>query len=109
MISLRFAVPAVLIAAAVAACFTYFVTPPPTLEADQLLPPTVPHLKGPDTATTTNIGQGPSAEEQAAAAFQQAAAAILKHAPDAQASAGADGPPITGHIPLPKRRPIPRP
>jgi hypothetical protein len=28
--------------------------------------------------------------------------------PDALAYAGADEPPITGHIPLPKRRPIPR-
>jgi hypothetical protein len=28
--------------------------------------------------------------------------------PDAMAYAGADEPQITGHIPLPKRRPIPR-
>src|ERR1700730_1773912 len=98
MISLRLAVPAVLVAAAVAGCFTYFVTPP--------LPPAVPDIPDPDAGTPTNIGQRPSAEEQAAA-FQQAAKAILKQAPNAQASA--DEPPITGHIPLPKRRPIPRP
>jgi hypothetical protein len=109
MISLRFAVPAVLIAAAVAAWFTYFVTPPPPVEADQLLPPTAPDATGLDTGTSTNIGQRPSAEKQAAAAFQQAAAAILKHLPDAQASAGTNEQPITGHIPLPKGRPIPRP
>ena len=110
MISLRLAVPAVLFAAAVAGCFTYFVTPPPrVVEADQRLPPTGPDMTGPDTGTPTNIGQRPSAEEQAAAAFQRAAAAIQKQAPEAQASAGADESPITGHIPLPKRRPIPRP
>jgi hypothetical protein len=106
MISLRLAVPAVLVAAAVAACLTYLVSPPPPVEAAQRLPPTVPDMPGPDTGTPTNIGQRPSAEEQAAA-FQQAAKAILKQAPNAQASA--DEPPIAGHIPLPKRRPIPRP
>jgi hypothetical protein len=113
MISLRVAVPAVLFAAAAAGYFTHFVTPPPppprVVEADQRLPPTVPDMTGPDTGTLTNIGQRPSAEEQAAADFQRAAAAILKRAPEAQASAGTDEPPITGHIPLPKRRPIPRP
>jgi hypothetical protein len=109
MISLRLAVPAVLAAAAVAGYFTYFVTPPPPVEADQRLPPTVPDMTGPDTGSPTNIDQRPSAEEQAAAAFQRAAAAILRRAQYAQASAGTDEPPITGHIPLPKRRPIPRP
>jgi hypothetical protein len=114
MISLRLAVPAVLVAAAVVGCFTYFVTTPPPLpprvvEADQRLPPTVHDMTGPDAGTPTNIGQRPSAEQQAAAAFQRAAAAILRRAQYAQASAGTDEPPITGHIPLPKRRPIPRP
>ena len=113
MMSLRLAVPAVLVAAAVAGCFTYFVTPPPhhpprVVEVDQRLPPTVPDMPAPDTGTPTNIDQRPSAEEQSAA-FRQAAEAILKQAPDAQASAGTDEPAITGHIPLPKRRPIPRP
>ena len=111
MISLRLAVPAVLVAAAVAGCFTYFVTPPPpprVVEADQRLPPTVPDMTATDTGTPTNIDQRPSAEEQAAA-FRQAAEAIQKQAPDAQASTGTDEPPITGHIPLPKKRPIPRP
>jgi hypothetical protein len=109
MTSPRFAVPAVLVAAAVAACFTYFVTPPPPIEADQRLPPTAPDMTGPNPGTPTNIDQRPSAEEQAAVAFQQAAAAILRQTPDAQASAGTNELPITGHIPLPKRRPIPRP
>ena len=109
MTSLRLAVPAVLVAATLAACFTYFVTPSPPVEADQQLPPTAPDMTGPNTGTPTNIDQRPSTEEQAAVAFQQAAAAILRRLPDAQASAGTNKLPITGHIPLPKRRPIPRP
>jgi hypothetical protein len=108
MISLRLAVPAVFVAAILAGCFAYFVIPPPLprIEVDQRLPPAAPDLKGPDPGGPINIVRGPSAEEPAAA-FLQAAQAILKQAPDAQASA--DEPPITGHIPLPKKRPIPRP
>ena len=110
MTSLRLAVPAVLVAAAAAACFTYFVTPPPAVEADQQLPPTAPDMTAPSTASTpTNFDQRLSAEKEAAAAFQQAAAAILRRLPDAQASASTNKLPVTGHIPLPKRRPIPRP
>jgi len=104
MINLRLAVPGVLVAAAAAGCFTYFVTPPPPVEADQRLP-TAPDTTDPHTGTPTNIDQRPSAEEQSAAAFQRAAAAILRQLPNAQASSE---PPITRHIPLPKRRPIPR-
>jgi hypothetical protein len=109
MIHLRLAVPAVLVAALVAACFSYFVVPPP-VEGDQRLAPTVPDMTNrPDSRTQTNIAQRRSAEDQAVAAFQRAAEAILKRAPNMQASAGADQPPIAGHIPLPKRRPISRP
>ena len=113
MISLRLAVPAVLVAAAVAGCFTYFVTSPPqpppgVVEADQRLPPTSSDIKGPYTGTRTNIDQNPTADERAEA-FLQAAKAILKRAPDAQASADANEPPIAGHIPLPRKRPLPLP
>jgi hypothetical protein len=108
MISLRLAVPAVLVAAAVVGCFAYFVAPPPQLEADERLPSTVPDMTGPDSAIRTSIDQRSSAEDQAAA-FQRAADAILKRARDAQASAGPHETTITGHIPLPKRRPIQRP
>jgi hypothetical protein len=107
MISLRLAVPGVLVAAAAAGCFTYFVIPPPPIEVDQRSPPTAPDMTGPHTGTPTNIYQRPGAEEKAAAAFQQAAAAILRPLPNALASA--DEPPIAGHIPLPKKRPIPHP
>lgn len=100
MISLRLAVPAVLVAAALAGCFTYFVTPPPSQVADQRLPPAG---KMPAAETATSIDRHP----EGADAFLQAARAILQQAPNAQASA--DVPPITRHIPLPKKRPIPRP
>ena len=110
MISLRLAVPAVLAAAIVAGCFTYFVTPPPArVEADQRLPPAVLYSRGPDTTASIRIDQRPSADEKAAAAYQKAAEAILRRAPNVRASAGGDEPPITGPIPLPKRRPITRP
>ena len=110
MISLRLAVPAVLAAAIVAGCFTYFVTPSPArVESDQRLPPTVPNLRGPDTTASTSIDPRPSADEKAAAAYWEAAEAILRRAPNARASAGGDEPSITGPIPLPKRRPITRP
>jgi len=105
LISLRLAVPGVLVAAAAAGCFTYFVDPTPPVEADQRLPPTAPDTTGPHTGT--RIDQRPSAKEEAATAFQQAAVAILRPLPNAQTSP--DEPPITGHIPLPKKRPIPRP
>ena len=104
MITLRLAIPAVLAAAAVAGCFTYFVTPPTRVEADQLLPPTVPNLLGPDTTASTSTDRlNPSAEEKAAEAYLEAAEAILRR--NARASAGTDEPPMTGRIPLPKSRP----
>jgi hypothetical protein len=104
MISLRLAVPAVLVAAAVAGCFTYFVTRPPPEEPDQRLPP-AGKMSEVDMGTPTNIDQRQSADK--ANAFRQAAEAILKQLPNAQASA--NEPPITGHIPLPKSRPPPLP
>ena len=110
MITLRLAVPAVLTAAAVAGCFTYLVTPQPArVEADQRMPPLVPNLRGPDTTVSTSIDQRPSAEEKVAAAYREAAEAILRRAPNARASTVTDEQPITGRIPLPKSRPITRP
>ena len=115
MVILRFAVSAILAAAAAAGCFTYFVTPSPArVEADQRLPLTVPNLRGPDTTASIRVDQRPSADEpsadeKAAAAYQKAAEAILRRAANAQATAGADESPITAPIPLPKRRPITRP
>ena len=108
MISLRLAVPAALVAAAVAGCITYFVTlaPPQQVEADQRLPPTVPNVTGrSDLGISTNIWR-PTTDEHIDA-FERAAEAILKRAQNAKASA--DKPLVTGPIPLPKPRPILRP
>ena len=86
MISLRLAVPAILAAAAVAGWFTYVVSPPSAqIEADQRLPPTVRMSRGPDAAASTRINLHPTADEQAAAAYWEAAKAILRRAPYAQA------------------------
>ena len=106
MIALRLAVPVVLAAAIIAGCLTYFVAPPTQVEANQRLQPAVPKLTGSATRTSTSIDQRPQQEEKAAAAFQQAAETILRRAANARASADIDQPPITGKIPLPKRRPI---
>ena len=102
MTSLRLAVPTVLLAAALAGCITYFVAPAPPqpIEAGQRLPPTVPNV-----GISANI-QRPSTEDHIDA-FQRAADAILKRAQNATAAAGE--PLVTGPIPLPRRRPIPRP
>ena len=105
MISLRLAVPAVLVAAVVAGCFAYLVAPPPQVGDDQRLPPSG---KMPEAAMGAPIEQGPIGEIKADA-FLQAARGILRQVPNAQASADNELPRITGHIPLPKRRPVSRP
>ena len=100
---LRLAVPAVVAAAALAGCITYFVTPPPPVEADAQPAPTAPHVTSSTAATSAIVGRYRNAED-----FERAARAILKRLPDAQASVPTDELPIIGHVPLPKRRPIPR-
>jgi hypothetical protein len=106
MIRWRPVVLAALIAAAFASCLTYFVIP--LVRVELPLPATMPTLTGRIGPISGNIGQHPAAEQEATAAFERAAETILKRLPDALAYAGADESPITGHIPLPKRRPIPR-
>jgi len=108
MISWRFIVPAVLAAAAIAGFLAYFVTPSPPVEAVQLIA-TSPDISGADTGTRTNIDQRARVEEEAKATFDRAAAAIRRQAPDSQASADITQPPPAQHIPLPKKRPLPRP
>jgi len=109
MNSLRHVVAAVLVAAAVAGCITYFgnagLTQP--IEAGQRLPPIVPSAaKGrPDTGVSTNTR--PPGTEDDINSYERAAQAILKRTQNAKASA--DEPLITGRVPLPKRRPILRP
>ena len=108
MVNLRFAFPPILAAAAVAGCFSYFVASPARVETDVRLPPAVFYSTGPSTRASTPVDQPPNADELAAAAFEKAAEAILRRAPNTRASAGSDELPITGPIPLPKRRPIAR-
>jgi hypothetical protein len=108
MISWRLVVPAVLVAAAIAGCIACFFTPSPPqrVEADQRLPLTLPKVTvRHDTAISTNI-QHPSTEDHITA-YRRAAEAILKRAENAEASA--DEPLFAGRVPLPKRRPVPRP
>ena len=112
VITWRLAVPAVLGAATVAACVTYFIAPPPPppprVESEQRAWPPMPDETGhTDSAISTNI-QHPSMEEDVTA-YQRAAEAILKRAQNTRASADEPQPLVTGRIPLPKRRPIPRP
>jgi hypothetical protein len=103
MISLRFAVPAVFVAAALAGCLTYFVPPRAPVAPPPQLPEKMPGLH---MAIPPNVD--PPKVEERADDFLQAAQAILKKEPNAQASANKPTV-ITGHIPLPKKRPIPRP
>jgi hypothetical protein len=100
---LRLAIPAVVVAAALAGSFTYLVSPPPRVETEQRLAAPARDVTGSAAGTPASIRQGQSAED-----FLRAAEAILRRLPDAQASARTDELPIIGHVPLPKRRPIPR-
>jgi len=109
MISLRLAVPVVFAAGSVAACFTYFVTAPVRIDADQRSAPVASNLAGSGAKASTTTDQPATAEEKAAKTYREAAEAILRRLPNAEASAGADQPPITGRIPLPKRRPAAAP
>ena len=110
MIGSHLVISAVLTAAALAGCFAYLLRPPlASVAVDQQ-----PHLgtltfSGPDATALIGPDRQPVENEKAAMAYLEAAQAILRRALTAQASASADELPIMGRIPLPKRRPIPRP
>jgi len=115
MVALRFAVPAILATAAAVGCFSYFiiVSLPARFEADARLldvrlPPAVLYSPSANARASTQIDEPPNADELAAEAYQKAAEAILRRAPNTRASAFADERPMTGRIPLPKKRPIAR-
>jgi len=110
MIGSHAAIFAILTAATLAGCITYVVHPPAAQVADEQRP----HLgklalSAPNATASTSDDRHPIENEKAAIAYLEAAQAILKRAPLAQASASSDELPITGRIPLPKKRPIPRP
>jgi hypothetical protein len=105
MIGWRFALAAALAAAVIAGCIAYVSAPSPGIEASQR-PPALPfNLPARDMETSRAIAPNPSAKERDVAAFERAADAILKRAAYAGASAER---PISGRIPLPRKRPIPR-
>ena len=107
MTSLRLAFSVVLAAAVLVGCFTYLITPPWQVGAVHRSSPTVLSVQ----VTPKSKGIDPLAddEDEAVAAFQQAADAILKRAPDTRASAATQELPISGKVPLPKKRPTARP
>ena len=105
---LRLAVPAVVVAAALAGSFTYLVSPPPPVEAEQRSAAPARDVTGTAEGTPARIDQERSADD-----FLRASEAILRPLSNAQASVLkasvlTDELPIIGHVPLPKRRPIPR-
>ena len=106
MTGLRLAFCLVLAAAVLVGCFTYLITPPWQVGTVHLSSPTAksvqvtPELKGIDPLVD---------EDEAVAAFQQAADAILRRAPNTRASAATSKLPISGKVPLPKKRPIASP
>ena len=114
MVTLRIAVPAILATAAVAGCLSYFViiTLPARFETDARLlevrlPPAVLESSSSSARAATQIDLPPNEDELATAAFEKAAEEILRRAPNTRASAITELP-MTGRIPLPKNRPIPR-
>jgi hypothetical protein len=114
MVPLRFAVSAILATAAGAGCFSYFVivSLPARFETNARLlevrlPPAVLDSSSPSARAATQIDLPPNEDELATAAFQKAAEEILRRVPNTRASAITELP-MTGRIPLPKNRPIPR-
>jgi hypothetical protein len=106
MIALHLAVLAVIAAAVLAGSFTYLVRPPSNqIEAGQQSRPTVLRVGARDSTASLDVDRHP-ADEKAAAAYWEAAQAILKRAPNAQASAHAKEPSARSAVPLPKKRPI---
>jgi hypothetical protein len=110
MIGSHVAICAVVAAATLAGCFTYLVRPAIAPVGDNQRPglgklilsaPGITVSKGTDLQSVDN--------ENAATAYLEAAQAILRRTPSAQASVSADEIPITARIPLPRKRPIPRP
>src|SRR5262245_41953559 len=106
MIRWQLALPIVVGAAGLAACITHIAIPTPLVEARQQMQPREPRTLAREDLVPS-IVQTPNADD-GVTAYQRAAEAILKRAQNARASA--DEPPlITGRIPLPRRRPLPRP
>ena len=100
----------VLTSAAVAGCIAYLLSPPiASVKVDRQSAPSNAASDAPEIPTSKAADRSVVENEKAAIAYLEAAQAILRLAPIAYASASADKLPIKGRIPLPRKRPIPRP
>ena len=109
MIGPRVVISAVLSTAALAGCLAYLLRPPiASVKIDMQSDPGKPQFGGPVATVSKGAETRPVENEKVASDYLAAAHAILRQAPAAHASAGADEVPITGRIPLPRKRPIPR-
>ena len=115
MVTLRFAVPTIIITAGAAVCLSCFVISnlPARYETkarllDVRMPKAVLDPPSPIASEPTEIDRPPTEEEVAAATFQKAAEEILRRAPNTSASAFTDELPIAVRIPLPRKHPIAR-
>ena len=110
MIGPHLVISAIIAAAIVAGCVTYLVHSPIPRDKDEYqLRLGRPTLSDPDTTASIGAGGHPASNDKAAKAYLEAAQAILRQMPIAQASASADQLTMKGRIPLPRKRPIPRP
>jgi hypothetical protein len=114
MVTLRFAVPTIIITAGAAVCLSYFVISPLPARyetnarlLDVRMPKAVFDPPSAIASEPTETDRPPTEEEVAAATFQKAAEEILRKAPNTSA-AFTDELPIAGRIPLPRKRPIAR-
>jgi hypothetical protein len=116
MISLRLAVPTALALVGLAGCLTYFliapapVSPPATLAAAPLVTEAQSSTVGQSRATDTLtiVDRPRPSDEDIVKAFRQATED--RQPVEAQdAALDTDEPAIAGPVPLPKRRPPPRP
>jgi len=107
MISLRLAVPTALALVGLAGCLTYFlIAPAPVSQSAALAAP--PAAEAPSTVGLTVVDRLRPSDEDIVKAFRQATED--RQPVEAQdAALDTDEPAIAGPVPLPKRRPPPRP
>jgi len=108
MIDWRLVVSLALATASLAACLTYLMAPPWQVQATKPPPSPVPTNVREDAVLNPSAWP-PGAEERVVADFDAAADAILRKAPNTQASTVTDMPLPTARIPLPRRRPADAP
>ena len=105
MIDWRLVVSLALASASIAACLTYLMAPPWQVQAIKSPPPLVPN----DVQQDVGLNQSVRPPSAVVADFDAAADAILRKAPNTQASTVTDMPLPAGRIPLPRRRPVDAP